>query len=260
MLSIYDLPNWLFCFVIVSAFVGFALGGQLIVRRFLPRWFGDRDYNDIVGQYLSAAGVFFGITLGLLSVAAWENFADVDGTILQEASQLGVLYRTAKNYPEPNRAEVTGLLCEYARHEIDIAWPKQQKGIVPGSVGNVLLTRIHQQLASFEPDTEAEKNIQAEALRQFSNMIEARRLRLSSINNKLPQLVWVVVVGGSVLNLSLLWLLVVENKRLHDLLTVILAALLGLLVFLLAVMDQPFRGESSIGPDAFELIYDQFMQ
>lgn len=258
--SIYDLPNWLFCFVVVGGFVGFALIGQIFVRRFLPRWYGDRDYNEIVGQYLSAAGVFFGITLGLLSVAAWENFADVDGTVLQEASNLGVLYRTAGNYPEPERTELTQLLREYARHEIDVAWPKQQKGIVPGPGGNALLHRIQQRLAGFEPRTEAQKNVQAEALRQFSNMVEIRRLRLSSVNNALPQLVWVIVIGGSFLNLSLLWLLVVENRRLHDVLTTVLAALLGLLVFLLAVMDQPFRGQSSVGPEAFELIYEQFMQ
>ena len=68
-----------------------------------------------------------------------------------------------------------------------------------------------------------------------------------------------MVLGGSVLTLSLMWLFVVANKRLHDLLTAMLACMLGLLVFLLAVMDFPFRGDYSVGPDAFELVYDQLM-
>jgi hypothetical protein len=71
--------------------------------------------------------------------------------------------------------------------------------------------------------------------------------------------VWFVVIVGSVLNLSFMWLFVIDNKRLHDLLTTILAALLGLLVFLLAAMDLPFRGDYSVGPDSFELVYDQLM-
>ena len=62
------------------------------------------------------------------------------------------------------------------------------------------------------------------------------------------------------LNLSLMWLFVVENKRLRDLLTAILACLLGLLVFLLAVMDFPFRGEFIVGPDSFEMILEQVMK
>lgn len=57
-----------------------------------------------------------------------------------------------------------------------------------------------------------------------------------------------------------MWLFVVENKRLHDLLTSILASLLGLLVFLLAIMDFPFRGEFSVGPDSFEAVYSQTMK
>jgi len=89
LLSPYDLPTWLFCAVIVGAFIAFALTGQIIVRRFLPRWFGDKKYNDIVGQFLSAAGVFFGITLGLFSVGAWENFSSVDGAVSGEANRLG---------------------------------------------------------------------------------------------------------------------------------------------------------------------------
>ena len=41
---------------------------------------------------------------------------------------------------------------------------------------------------------------------------------------------------------------------------VLVRALLGLLIFLLAAMDQPFRGEISVGPEAFEMVYDQLMK
>jgi len=99
-----------------------------------------------------------------------------------------------------------------------------------------------------------------EAVRQFSHMMGRGAPRLASVSTRLPPIVWFVVFGGSLLNLSLMWLLVVENKRLHDLLTVMLATLLGLLVFLLAIMDFPFRGDYSVGPDSFELIHDQLMQ
>jgi hypothetical protein len=34
------------------------------------------------------------------------------------------------------------------------------------------------------------------------------------------------------------------------------ASLLGLLVFLTAAMDNPFRGEFSVSPDAFQIVFD----
>jgi hypothetical protein len=258
-LFIYDLPNWLFGSVVVGAFVLIALGGQLVADRFLPRWFGDKDYNDIVGQYLSAAGVFFGITLGLISVAAWENFGAVDTAVANEASSIGVLQRCLNLYPEPHRTLMLDQLRGYTRREIDVSWPKQRKGITPGTMGNKLISNLHSDLAKFEPKTEGQKALHAETLHQFSNMVESRRQRLTGVNTQLPSIVWAVVAGGSILNLALMWLLVVEKKSLHYLLNILLASLLGLLVFLLAIMDHPFRGTYSVGPESFELVYDQLM-
>ena len=260
LLSLYNLPTWLFCAVIVGAFITFALTGQIIVRRFLPRWFGDKEYNDIVGQFLSASGVFFGITLGLFSVGAWENFSSVDGAVTGEANLLGVLYRVVDNYPEPHRAVLTDQLLDSVRQEIDQAWRQQRVGIFSGTNGNLKLTRFFKNLSLVEPSTEAQKILYHEATRTFTSMIESRRRRLASVTTQLPPIIWIVVMGGSILTLSLMWLFVVENKRLHDLLTTILASLLGLLVFLIAVMDFPFRGEFSVGPDAFEIIYEQLMK
>ncbi|MSU66430.1 MAG: hypothetical protein EXS38_10085 [Opitutus sp.] len=131
MLWLYNLPNWLFGVIVVGAFVVYALVGQIAVRRFLPRWFGDKEYNDILGQFLSASGVFFGITLGLLSVGAWEIFTAVDDAVTQEATAIGVLYRTVDNYPEPHRAVLADGLREYTRNEIEQSWPLQKQGISP---------------------------------------------------------------------------------------------------------------------------------
>jgi hypothetical protein len=68
------------------------------------------------------------------------------------------------------------------------------------------------------------------------------------------------VFAGSLLSLMLTWLLVLENRRLHDLLTALLASLLGLLIFLLATLDLPFQGHHSLEPDSFELVYQQLMK
>jgi hypothetical protein len=259
LLRLYDYPSWLFAVIVIGMFVLFALTGQVVVRRLLPRWFGGKDYNEIVGEFLSASGVFFGITLGLLSVSAWENFTAVENAVAQEATDIGVCYRAFDNYPEPHRTVLTDQLRVYTRSEIDLAWPKQREGITPGAEGNKQLDQLQRDLTHFEPRTEAEKALHSESLRLFSKMLESRRTRLSSVSTQLPAIVWSVVIAGSMLNLSFMWLFVIEKKRLHDLLTTILAALLGLLVFLLAAMDRPFQGEYSVGPDAFELVYNQLM-
>jgi hypothetical protein len=39
--------------------------------------------------------------------------------------------------------------------------------------------------------------------------------------------------------------------------TIVSGILVSLLIFMIAAVDHPFRGGVSIGPDAFQLTYDQ---
>jgi hypothetical protein len=58
-------------------------------------------------------------------------------------------------------------------------------------------------------------------------------------------------------SIALTFLFILPDERAHLLLTVILAGFVGLLIFLIAAMDRPFRGEVSIGPEAFEAVRQQ---
>ena len=46
----------------------------------------------------------------------------------------------------------------------------------------------------------------------------------------------------------------------HVLLSGVLSIFLGIVIFLIAAMDNPFRGDVSVGPDSFQLLYDSLMQ
>jgi hypothetical protein len=42
--------------------------------------------------------------------------------------------------------------------------------------------------------------------------------------------------------------------------SLLFSALLGSLIFLIAATDNPYRGELSVGPDAFVLVMDSLMR
>ncbi len=254
----HQLPEWGFCLIVIAVFLAVGVGGQVAIRPFVHRWFAGRDYNDVVGQYLSAFGVLYGITLGLISVGAWENYGNVEDKVSQEAASIGSLYRNVDGYPEPKRTELTGLLRDYTRDVIDVSWPEMQRGIVPRG-GHPLVLRFQKAMVAFEPATEGQKALHAETLYRFNQVVEARRLRVDCVEGRLPTILWVVVLVGSFMSFVLSWLLVVENKLLHDLLTAIMAVLLGLLIYFLVTLDLPFQGQNSVGPDSLELVYQQVM-
>jgi hypothetical protein len=258
---IYDIPNWLLGLLTVPIFSGIAAAGLLATRRPV-RWLVGRPpgANEVVSYYLGAGGVFYGITLGLIAVASWQNFDDLDRLVAQEAAALRVLDHSAAWYPPPVRAELRAGLLDYAGFVIQEEWPAQQRGIAL-ETGQARLDAFEDPLRAFEPATAGQQAVHEETLRAYAHYLELRRQRLYSVvNTGLPAVVWCVLLAGAVLNVGLTYLFSLHRLRGHLVLTVVLASFIGLLIFLIAAMDHPYRGEFSVEPDSFTAVREQMLE
>jgi hypothetical protein len=248
---IYDLPNWLLGMLMVLVVTGLSAAGLVAARPHVRRLFGPPPgHNDVVSYYLGTFGVFYGLTIGLIAVASWQNLADLEGLVNEEAAAMRVLDRAVILYPEPARGQLHRLLVVYVDNVIEDEWPAQTRGETPES-GSELLADFGRALTGVEPATAGQQALHAETLRAFSHYVALRRERLFSVGEGLPEVVWWVLVLGAVLNIGLTYLFAVERLGVHLLLTLALAAFVALLIFLIAAMDHPFLGEFSVGPDAF---------
>ena len=245
--------------VIAFAFVAICWLGILALRPFVRSLVRRQPgLNETVGDFLQYFGVIYGLLLGLLAVAAYQNFSDVEKTVGHEAAALGALYRDVGAYPEPIRSEVHAQIRDYARYVIDEAWPLQQKGIVPsGAVKKA--AQIHERLAGFEPQSKGQEALHQETLRQFNTFFEYRRERLHSVTFAIPSTLWYTVTIGALLNMLLMWLFDLR-LGIHLLLGGVLSFFLATMITLILLLDQPFRGAVSVSPGAYELIYDQLMK
>ena len=121
------------------------------------------------------------------------------------------------------------------------------------------MSAFQKDLFAFQPATRSQEIIHAEAIRQFNVFIECRRQRLHNVTTGLPAVLWWVVIAGAALNLSILWIFSVEKLSIHLALSGVLAMFIGLMLFLIAAMDNPFRGEVSISAEAFEIVKKSLM-
>jgi hypothetical protein len=257
---IYDIPNWQLAVLIIGVFVAFALVGfaasRPLVRRLLN---GSPAHNDIVSFFFAGIGVFYGLAMGLIAVATWEDYSDVDGMVSQEAAALAGLYRDLDCYPQPFRRAVEDRLRDYTRFILDKAWPAHQKGEAPEG-GTVALDELKDQVLEFEPKSERDKIAHAQVLASLDGVIANQRLRLESVGTALPMSLWAVLLVGAALTIAFTYLFWVENVRLHAVLVAMLATFIGLLIFLTAAMDNPYRGEFSVSSDAFRVVLDNVMK
>ena len=255
---IYDLPAWKVELGFVTLFVGFTWLGLIFVRPFLRLWLRKQaGVNDVVGYFLSLFSVIYGLLLGLLAVASYQNLSDVEQSVVSESSSLAALYRDVSSYPEPDRQELQSLLREYTRYVIEEAWPLQQKGIIPTG-GTDRVDVFQASLMKFEPQTASQEIIHAEAFRQFNNFIELRRMRLCQVETGIPAILWYTVGIGALINALLIWMFDVKLPALI-LLGGLVMFFTATMVCLVALMDNPFRGEVSVTPRAFQLVYDGLM-
>ena len=256
---IYDMPTVQLGLWISAIFVGATWFGIIFIKPFMRLWLGRQEgRNDLVGYMLSSFAVFYGLLLGLISVATYQNYSNIDDNVTREAASLTALYRDSSGYPSPIREELQAKLREYTRYTIEDGWPLQQRGIVPTG-GTERISDFMQTMIAFEPQTKGQEIIHAEAFRQFNHYIELRRMRLANVTAGIPSVLWAVVLIGSMLNVMLIWMFDMKFT-VHMILGGIVSFFLGLSIFLIAAMDNPFRGEVSIQPDAIALVYDGLMK
>lgn len=256
---VYDLPNWLFGLLTIAVFVGFGIIGLLPTRAWVRRQHRtDHSHNDIVGYYLAAVTVFYGITLGLVAVGTWTSYSDVEAKVDREAEVVSSLYRDVSSYPGPIRSDLQTTIMAYTRYVIDVSWPQQRRGIVPSGSG-IYLDQFQHRLLTFEPATLGQQVLQAETYKQFNNLIEARRARLSAVTTGLPGSLWALVIIGAMISIAVTLFFDTLSLRMHVWMTILMSGLLGLMIFLVGTLDNPFRGKVSVGPGSLELVYAQIM-
>jgi hypothetical protein len=256
---IYDYPPWIIGPLFVATFIAVTWIGIFLTRATVHGWLHrDEHANEMVSSALANYFVLFGILLGLLAVATYQNYATVGDIVDKEASSLSALYRDVSAYPQPIRSQLQDALREYARYTIEEGWEQQRRGIRPKGEPE-RSTRIARTILAFEPSTETEKIIDVEALRQSAHRIELSRARMSNVTLGLPAVLWWVVVFCALMNIVLIWMQDIEI-HVHLLLGAVLASILGAVIFLIAELDNPFRGQVSVSPESITHVYEVVMQ
>lgn len=255
----YDIGTLELAGILSGASVAVMWLGILFLKPFLRLWFrGQADTNSVVGNTLSSFSVFYGLLLGLISVATYQNYSNLSDNITRESSVVAALYRDFSHYDSPTRETLQAQLRDYVRTTVDRDWELQRKGIVP-SGGSSVVTALYDTLTAYEPQRLSQQLLHAEALREFNTFIEVRRTRLANITGGIPGVLWYVVLMGAALNI-LLFLMFDMRFLTHILLGGIVAFFLGVMIFIIVSLDTPFRGDVSVGPEPFEAVYDSMMK
>lgn len=257
--SIFDypaIPMSIACGLVFSLVVAV---GIAIENRFVRnRLHGGESANTVVEWTLSVFSAFYGILLGLLAVGAYENINSVDAVVASEASAISVLYWNFEQLPEPTRGTLEAELRAYASEVVEHSFESQARGERP--TGEMrLLHGISDTLGSFDPTGPRQEAVQAEAISQFNDLLEARQERLNNSDIGIPAVLWWIVGLGAFITLTLICLLDFPI-RIHLVFGCLLAFFIGAMIYVIAEMDNPFSGADRVGPQRIQVILDAALE
>lgn len=252
-LWLYQIPPFLLGVLVIGLFLLLAVAGLRLTRGWRRKLAGTE--NEFANYYLATIAVMYAVLLGLIAVASWENYSDVEDVVSQEAIAAGGLYQTVELYPPAHRERMRQLLRQYVSHVVSEEWPDQRRGVVPKAHAQ-LVRLIARDFSSFQPATLGQQAAYSESLGQLRELLAYRRMRLDSVDSNLPGLMWFVVLAGAVITLGMTFFFWSEESALHRFLNAALAVTLGLMIFMIFSLDRPLVGSVSVEPSAFQEILE----
>jgi len=244
---LYALPEIVLLALPMATLVLAVLYGPRLVRR-IPAAAPANASPEFSQAVQTTLFTLVGLALTFTLVQADINFRQAESSVTTEAARLDQLDRLLTRYGDPRASAIRPLLKNYARAIVEHDWPamlsdRQDKATTRA------FTPISKGVLAIEPGSPRQTLILGEMLKSLDSIAEARAARLSLATVELPNIYWVVVLFAVAIVVFVSC--TIPRTPFRTLLLVAQAAVLGAFVGFVFVMDQPFKGQTAIGPDSF---------
>lgn len=255
---VHDIPSTQLALYCVIFTVGMMWLSFMFVKPILRLIIGgDANVNYTISYATTVFSVFYGLLMGLLTVAAYQNHERVEQSAFREVASIAALYGDMNSYPEPLRTQMREMLRDYTLYTIHKDWNAHKKGkILSGGTNRVFAMR--KRLVNFEPKTTSQEILHREVVGFFHEFDVARRERIAGVFTQIPNVLWYALGAGAMIKILLLIMLKIKPVQ-HLVLGSITSFFLGVMLFVIISLDDPLRGENGIEPFFLQGLWDTRM-
>ena len=246
------IPTPVLCMIFVGGSALLTTATLLLVRRLVPHH-RLKQHNDVTGAVFCTVGVLYAVLLAFVVVIVWEDFDKAGTNVEKEASCLVDLYRDSVALSPDFRKELCGLLKDYTEGVINDEWKAMARGEHSLNVTETL-NKLWISYSSYVPKGATEQVFFEESVRKLNELGEARRTRLMDANTGVHPILWIVLLAGGLVTMTFISFFGAESLRTQLIMAILLASLVGLILFTIAAMDYPFSGDVAINTHAFKLM------
>ncbi|MHB8206033.1 bestrophin-like domain [Mucilaginibacter sp.] len=210
-----------------------------------------RSHNEAVGYVFAVLGGFYGLLMGFVVFLVWSSANDAQNNASREGSLARALYRDIRYFPDT--AEMKPLMnsyINYVHYVINEEYPtmEQMKPLTAASHTDFDdVFRQMEKLDAREPKIE-------QMFTGLNELATYRSLRQLDASSEIPIEIWIPLLLGALIILLFSVMIDVESTRLHIVINGLLGAFIGLVIYLVIILDHPFTGKIKIKPTEYQTI------
>jgi hypothetical protein len=212
-------------------------------------------HNDAIGPNVSVIGTTYAVLIAFMLSGVWSEMQAASLNTEQEANSLVNIYRFAEHLPADSRTQIQNLTHNYAQVMITKEWDAMTDE-KSSPEGHTITRDLWRAMSSIQPQTPNEQRIMDHSLSELTNMTEHRRIRLLQSRERLPALLWAVLIVGGIVTVGSTCLFGIEDFKLHIVQVFEISFLISLMLVAIAAIDRPFQGQVHVPSDAFRYALD----
>ncbi len=209
-----------------------------------------KESNDFTGAVVAVIGTTYAVILAFTLSGVWSMFQQAQANEEQEANALVNVFRIATQLQDAECGQIQDLCGRYVENAMDREWPameREQMTPEGGQMINQLWVLAGQSQAHAQPDALAAYQL----MEELRGLTQYRRLRAMQARERLPGILWAVLIAGGIITVAASCFFGVPNFRFHLLQVLVLTFLISLVLVAIADIDRPYQEQVKVQPEGF---------
>jgi hypothetical protein len=252
-------------FVIGS--VVFSLLGLFIFKKTSEKEHIKKSSESFVAL-ISIIAILYAVLLAFIVVVAWENYDSAGNNVDDEANMIASCFRDADVLQDT----VKGRMLQkdfmiydsliYTREWKTMQVPELNDQGKPSRAAKEIkpvLKNIYQLFKEYKGLNTKDDFVYQEIFHSFNKMQELRRARLFNCNKEIPNILWMVILAGTIITLIFTFFFHFENFFTKAVFTSLIAIMMALTMFLIYFLNHPYNSKS-VTAEPYEKVHNMANQ
>jgi ABC-type tungstate transport system substrate-binding protein len=253
--ALLALPTLLGCIVFMALTTAAGLIAYFVTFRLHARRQSDEAMKEIsqaTGNLMRVVGWLFTLLLSLTFTDVVGESAATKSTIEGEVAVIAEIHHNTRRFGPEDSRKIRTLLVDYTRAVIDDDWPALADGTLSGRT-NALMRQLEEAVVDVKVTNSTQEMLRSRMISDMDKISDYRTSRLQQ-SRKQPSVVLIVVFAGFLV--TMVYFGVYQPRRVLVGLMSFYTAFVGVVLYLILAMSEPFQGATAVDSAPFEYVLE----